>query len=39
VSAVVIDSGFPVKTLLGMSFLGQLEIQRDGNIMRLKKKY
>lgn len=39
VSAVVIDGGFPVQTLLGMSFLGQLEIQRDGNIMRLKKKF
>lgn len=39
VSAVVIDGNFPVQALLGMSFLGQLEIQRDGNIMRLKKKY
>jgi aspartyl protease family protein len=37
VRAVVIDGGFPIQTLLGMSFLGQLEIQRDGNIMRLKK--
>lgn len=39
VTAVVIDGGFPVQTLLGMSFLGQLEIQRDGNVMRLKKKF
>lgn len=39
VPAVVIDGRFPVQALLGMSFLGQLEIQRDGNIMRLKKKF
>jgi len=39
VRAVVIDGNFPVQALLGMSFLGQLEIQRDGNIMRLKKKF
>ncbi len=39
VPAVVIDSGFPVQTLLGMSFLGRLEIQRDGNVMRLRKKF
>lgn len=39
VPAVVIDSGFPVQTLLGMSFLGQLEIRRDSNIMRLRKKF
>jgi len=39
VRAVVIDGNFPMQTLLGMSFLGRLEIQRDGNIMRLKKKF
>jgi len=39
VRAVVIDGNFPMQVLLGMSFLGQLEIQRDGNIMRLKKKF
>ena len=39
IAALVIDGDFPVQTLLGMSFLGRLEIQRDGNIMRLKKKF
>jgi len=39
VRAVVIDGNYPMQVLLGMSFLGQLEIQRDGNIMRLKKKF
>ncbi len=39
VRAVVINGNFPMQVLLGMSFLGQLEIQRDGNIMRLKKKF
>ncbi len=39
VKAVVIDGNYPMQVLLGMSFLGQLEIQRDGNIMRLKKKF
>ncbi len=39
VRAVVIDGNYPEQALLGMSFLGQLEIQRDGNIMRLKQKF
>ena len=39
ISAVVIEGGFPVQTLLGMSFLGQLDIQREGSVMRIKKKY
>ena len=39
VQAVVIEGGFPTEVLLGMSFLGQLEIQRDGATMRLKQKY
>jgi len=39
VRAVVIDGNYPTQVLLGMSFLGKLEIQRDGNIMRLKKKF
>jgi len=39
VPAVVIDGQFPVQTLLGMSFLGRLEIQRDGSILRLKQKF
>ncbi len=39
IPAVVIEGGFPVQTLLGMSFLGQLDIQREGSVMRIKKKY
>lgn len=39
VPAVVIEGNFPLQILLGMSFLGQLEIQREGNIMRMRKKY
>ncbi len=39
IPAVVIVGRFPVQTLLGMSFLGQLDIQRTGNVMRIKKKY
>ena len=39
VVAVVIEGGFPVDTLLGMSFLGQLQIEREGNIMRLTQKH
>jgi aspartyl protease family protein len=39
IAAVVIDGSFPVQTLLGMTFLGKLEIRRDGNVMRLKKNY
>ena len=39
ISAVVMDGKFPTQVLLGMSFLGRLEIQREGAIMRLKKKF
>ena len=39
ISAVVLEGRFPVQALLGMSFLGQLEIQREGSVMRIKKKY
>jgi len=39
IPAVIIEGGFPVQTLLGMSFLGQLEIQREGSVMRIKQKY
>lgn len=39
ITAVVIDGQFPIQVLLGMSFLGQLEIQHEGALMRLKKKY
>lgn len=36
--AVVMEGGYPVQTLLGMSFLGQLELLREGTVMRIKKK-
>lgn len=39
IPAVVINGKFPVQVLLGMSFLGQLDIQREGSVMRIKKKY
>jgi len=39
IPAVIIEGGFPVQTLLGMSFLGQLDLQREGSVMRIKKKY
>lgn len=39
VRAVIIEGGFPTEVLLGMSFLGRVQIERDGNIMRLKKRY
>lgn len=39
IPAVVIDGQYPVQVLLGMSFLGKLEIQHEGTVMRLKKKY
>lgn len=39
VPAVVVDGDFPLQVLLGMSFLGRLEIQREGAVMRIKQKY
>jgi aspartyl protease family protein len=39
ISAVVLEGRFPVQALLGMSFLGQLDIQREGSVMRIKKNY
>lgn len=39
ISAVVMSGPHPEKTLLGMSFLGQLEIQRNSNMMKLRKKW
>ena len=38
ITAVIMEGQFPVQILLGMSFLGQLEIQHQGSIMHLKKK-
>lgn len=39
VKAGVIDAAFPTNVLLGMSFLGRLEMQREGRMLELRKKY
>lgn len=39
VTAVVIDGAQPQDVLLGMSFLGQLDMQRQGQVMVLKQKW
>lgn len=39
IEGVVHEGGFPVITLLGMSFLGKLDMKREGRIMELEKKY
>lgn len=39
VDAVVIDGEQPATTLLGMSYLGRLEINNDGQLMTLRLKY
>ncbi len=39
VRGAVHDGNFPVVTLLGMSFLGKLDMKREGRIMELEKKY
>ncbi|MGB5425248.1 MAG: TIGR02281 family clan AA aspartic protease [Gammaproteobacteria bacterium] len=39
VPAVVLEGAQPKVTLLGMSFLGRMEISNDGHLMTLKKKY
>ena len=39
VSGVVIEGSQPAETLLGMSFLGRLEITNDGQLMTLRQKY
>jgi aspartyl protease family protein len=39
VRGAVHDGDFPVITLLGMSFLGKLDMKREGRIMELEKKY
>ncbi|MBI3774703.1 MAG: TIGR02281 family clan AA aspartic protease [Gammaproteobacteria bacterium] len=38
VEAVVLDSSQPQEALLGMSFLGRLEMQNEGSLLRLRKK-
>ncbi len=39
VEAVVLEGAQPAQTLLGMSFLGRLEMQNDGQRLTLRKKY
>ncbi|NNJ94139.1 MAG: TIGR02281 family clan AA aspartic protease, partial [Halobacteria archaeon] len=39
VEAVVIDGEQPATTLLGMSYLGRVEINNDGQLMTLRLKY
>lgn len=39
VAAVVMTGPHPEEILLGMSFLGGLEIQRNGNVMKIKKNF
>ena len=39
VEGAVHEGNFPVVTLLGMSFLGKLDMKREGRIMELQKKY
>lgn len=39
VQAVVLTGGRPEEVLLGMSFLGRLDMRRDGQVMLLKKKF
>ncbi len=39
VEGAVHEGNFPVITLLGMSFLGKLDMKREGRIMELHKKY
>lgn len=39
VSAVVLEGAQPEVTLLGMSYLGRMDISNDGRLMTLRKKY
>jgi len=39
VAAVVMDGNFPMQVLLGMTFLGKLEMQREGTALHLKKTF
>lgn len=38
VAAVILQGGFPREVLLGMSFLGRLDIRHDGMLMELRQK-
>jgi len=39
VQGVVLEGGQPEQVLLGMSYLGRLEISNDGQVMTLHKRY
>jgi aspartyl protease family protein len=39
VTGAVHEGDFPTVTLLGMSFLGRLDIHREGGVLELRKKY
>ncbi|MBT5232046.1 MAG: retroviral-like aspartic protease family protein [Methylococcales bacterium] len=39
VEGTVVDGSSPREVLLGMSFLGRLQVTHEGNLMKLKKKY
>lgn len=39
IASAVLDGDFPTQVLLGMSFLNRLEMQRDGTVLELRKKY
>jgi aspartyl protease family protein len=39
ITAVVIEGNHPAQVLLGMSFLGRLEILHEGSMIRLKQKF
>ena len=39
IGAVVLEGGFPQQILLGMSFLSQLQMQRNGMLLELRQKY
>ena len=38
VDAGIIEGNFPTETLLGMSFLGQLDMKREGEKLELKQR-
>ena len=39
VEAVVLEGSFPTEALLGQTFLSRLQMTRDGDKMKLRKKY
>jgi len=39
VDAVVVDGGSPEQVLLGMSFLGRVEMRNEGKMLLLRQKY